>query len=343
MEYKNTGFIYTPVPPKTWVFGGTSGVLDKKVLQDDGQWLDFLPAFESQHNKYIDAMNCVSMSANNAVETIARRLGVTMNRSDRFTAKMSGTTHSGNTFYKVWDSIALNDGSVPEERWPFPESIKTWEDFYSTIPQEIIDEGRASLDDQKVRYEFVPYTASSLMDALRYAPVQVAIFAYPAQNSDGVYIRSLCTGNHAVLLVGYVRNQYWLIFDSYIDGANEHGKVKKLAWNSIFWGAVLPTIVSLTESNPTMNLKEKVIYQLVEGPGGFFSRIGDSVFKLSSAEDFEAIRLRFKSIKVKDTSGIIQTIQAPEYDTVTLADMSGIQYRNMKGEVIGEFAATENE
>ena len=49
---------------------------------------------------------------------------------------MSGTTKEGNYLTKVGDSIR-NDGLVPESVWGVDDSIKTWDDYYSEIPENI--------------------------------------------------------------------------------------------------------------------------------------------------------------------------------------------------------------
>jgi hypothetical protein len=344
MELKNRGFIYTPPPAKQWVFGGVSGVTDRKILRSNGQWLDDLPIFEPQSNTYFDAMNCVSMSADNTLEILAKVSGINLNISDRHVAECSNTTHQGNSFYNVWESISKLYGIVPESRWPFTPDIRTWEAFYANIPKDIIDEGKKSLETLKIRYEFVPDDKNSMCESLQYAPVQSAIWAYPNQDKNGVYVATNNPANHAIVVIGYEYGKFWYIFDSYEDSKETHvGQIKKITWKTPFWGAILPTIVSFTDNLATMTLQEKVIYQLVEGAGGFFSRIGENIFKLSNAEDFEAIRLRFPTANVQTMDKGVQTVQIPHYQTATLKDMSGIKYKNMKGELIGEFASLGSE
>lgn len=338
-EIKNRGLILEPQSHKAWQFGGISGIAseDRIVLKEDGQWLDSLPTFEPQSNTWVDAMDCVTMSAHNCIETHAKLKGIDLNLADRFTANLSGTTHGGNSFGNVWDSIVKYNGVVPEELWPFTPDIKTWEDFYKDIPQEVKDIGQESLKTLKIRYEYVP--TSSLTQSLKYSPVQIAIYAYPQQGADGVYVATTKKANHAVMLCGYVQNKYWLIFDSYENNRDTHdGQVKKLAWNTKIAFALLPTIIQLNsvDNYNYMKLEEKVIYQLVEAPGGFFWRLGDVVYKLSSAEDFEAARSRFESATISTNKGS-RIIQIPKNGTVTKEDMEGITYRNMKGEILGTF------
>src|SRR3990167_263004 len=92
------GFLpYTP-KPEDWKFGAIGG----PVLAPDGQWLKYLPDGERQRKRNAETMACVSFSALNAFEALLKaKYGSTINRSDRFTAKKSGTSEEGNTFGRV--------------------------------------------------------------------------------------------------------------------------------------------------------------------------------------------------------------------------------------------------
>ena len=106
----------------------------EEVCED---WTPFLPKGEKQHGLYFDTMACVTFSALNIIEIqlnfmVANSLmseesvkffsdeGYLLNGqfnfSDRFTAKMSGTTKDGNYLQKVWDSIR-NHGLLSEKDW----------------------------------------------------------------------------------------------------------------------------------------------------------------------------------------------------------------------------------
>src|SRR3990167_7048548 len=83
------------------------GTIPYEVRLPSGNWDAFLPSGEWQRSQpdpvkgYIDTMACVSFSALNSIETQIRFLtGQSINYSDRFTAKMSGTTPQGNWLYK---------------------------------------------------------------------------------------------------------------------------------------------------------------------------------------------------------------------------------------------------
>ena len=57
--------------PKDYRVGGVSGV-DRVVIREDGDYRDFLPEYESQVGIYFDAMDCVTRSGSNVIETLAK-------------------------------------------------------------------------------------------------------------------------------------------------------------------------------------------------------------------------------------------------------------------------------
>jgi len=178
--------------------------------------------------------NCVTYSATNANEIlIKRQYGIDYNFSDRFIAKMSGTTTQGNYLYKVADSIR-KDGWVEEQEYPYPreqrEPAFTWNDYYQDIPQILKDIALLNLKDTLIQYEQLG--KDFFKEALKQAPLQVTVRAWYDTNGDLIYENSDPTKvNHAVVLVGYKENDYWLIYDSYQNNGNF---VKKLEWNYAF-------------------------------------------------------------------------------------------------------------
>ena len=217
----NTGFIdYKPsgsdyiFEPK---FGGTI------------DWKKYLPDDEWQLGVYFDSMACVSFSACNCLEMIIREQEESgllntdwlrangyykngkPNLSDRFIAKMSGTTRQGNTFYNVGNTIR-HFGLVPEDDWNYPREQRTpvfdWNDYYKDIPQHILDKGKEFLKHYEITYTFVPNY--SLKEAIKIAPVQIAVHAWNGVK-DGVYQKTTRGINHAIVYV----NDEIDIYDTY--------------------------------------------------------------------------------------------------------------------------------
>lgn len=232
----STGLIIKKPRPSDWRFGGYSA-MDYQVLEQEGQWLDYLPIKEDQHaieQWKFDSMACVSFSANNCLETMyKRRYSNSLNLSDRFLAKVSETTFKGNWLYKVADAIR-DYGFVSEEDWPFlavdrdGDGDYDWSDFYLDIPDDVKKKARIVLESYDIHYEWVGTgTKEQVMYALRFSPLQVTL-RYASQglaDSNGVIQWDGNSTDHATMLVGYKPYEYWYIFDTYSP------YLKKIAWD----------------------------------------------------------------------------------------------------------------
>lgn len=204
----NTGVTQPKVEPTDWTAGDT-GIVYQEVCQD---WTPYLPKYEAQE-KLARTQACVTFSALNCIETqLKQQTGKEWNFSDRFTAKMSGTTKNGNGLQKVLDSIR-KDGWLLEEDYPFPSNI-TFEEFYKEIPQELKDKAKKNLEDAKweVRYEWASVNncnpdLESLRKQLKQCPLQRATS----------YSSGLCNFEHATE-VFKIDNSFIYIYDSYNGG-----------------------------------------------------------------------------------------------------------------------------
>jgi hypothetical protein len=176
--------------PEDWI----AGTIPHEIRNESGDWRPFLPKEEKQYSDNTDTMACVSFSANNSMEIQTKfQTGQEVNFSDRFLAKMSGTTHEGNYLNKVADTIR-NVGLVLENEWT--ASNYTWDSYYAPIPQDVINKAQ-KLD---VAYEWIPASPDSLHFNLKHAPIQITIpKPYP---------------NHAVVLV-HLDGDTAYYFDTY--------------------------------------------------------------------------------------------------------------------------------
>lgn len=165
-----------------WAAGRVGASIPYEVVNESGDWTQWLPPGEWQWFQvpispgFIDLMNCVTMSANNVLETLYFFItGVRRNFSDRFTAMMSGTTTSGNYLWKVGDSVR-HDGLVDEEEWPVPpKEALTWSEYYKMPPIEVINKAKLFNGEWTVNCEEIPSDKDSLIKHLKQAPVQVII------------------------------------------------------------------------------------------------------------------------------------------------------------------------
>lgn len=184
----NTGFIDGSGTENLWL-GGT---IPHEVIVPSGDWRPYIPVAEKQRNP-TETMACVSFSCLSILEAqYKQQTGQEPNWSDRFVAKMSGTTTSGNRFDVVADTVRKN-GVVKEEEW---STVTGWQNYYAEIPQSVKDKA-AKLD---IAYEKITPAETELMYHLKHAPVQISI--------------KLPDPNHAVMLV-HIENGTAYYFDSY--------------------------------------------------------------------------------------------------------------------------------
>ena len=202
---------------KDYIAGASPITLIKQVLQPNGQWDDFLPPDEYQRQYDFDSMSCVSFSLNNVLEILYKRLFAAQpNFSDRFLAKMSGTTKYGNSLWNVVET-ARKKGEINEINWPWTPFIDTFEEYFASIPQGIINLGLGWALKNQINYEWADVTdKEKIMEALKYSPLQVTV-GFNAVDDNGYYFdsRENKIYVHAVSCYGYQLGRYWKIFDHY--------------------------------------------------------------------------------------------------------------------------------
>jgi len=223
------------------------GAVDKEVLMPDGQWLEFKPECEIQRSELVDYMDCVTESAINGLSILMqKKLPLLNNWSQRFTAKMSGTTKSGNSLYAVSDCIR-NKGLVLETDWT-RNSGMNWNTYYAAIPTSVIGKGKKWTLQFDASYEMASTSHEALKQALKYGPVQVIGYAWAFNNEKGLYDDYGMRANHAFLLIGYVEGKKWIVYDSYptdniIDSnSTKQEFIKELTWDFNFADAMLYSI-----------------------------------------------------------------------------------------------------
>lgn len=246
----NTGVIIAPIRPTDFVSGGESGIAPT-VLEENAQYDPYLPDEESQWKHLFDSFACVTFSATNNIEILLNRLiakGLLpqkqlnflktegyidpqtskVNFSDRFTAKMSGTTKNGNSLPAVGDSIRKLHGLLPEKDWMWPEEITDsmplddkWNLYYAEIPQNLIDKAKRFLNYFDIGYQWVALgtsTPAQLKASLPQGPFQIAAsVCSPWNSNDGMppIPACGCGSGHATVIYGYLETGAWKDFDHY--------------------------------------------------------------------------------------------------------------------------------
>lgn len=246
IEGMNTGVLIQDPRPTDYIAGDAATGLPFENRNPSGDWQPYLPTAEMQIGVYFDTMACVTFSALNSIETQLnfmlatglipkdkeaelRELGVLVgnqfNFSDRFTAKMSGTTKQGNYLVNVWDSIR-NHGLVAESDWPYPreqrQPVFDWDDYYKEIPQEVKDKALklSKLGDiLDIKYEWlaagVNATKEQIKSWLPMSPVQIATAVCPPWGGGAIVPSCSLAVAHATM----IRNAPEVaigIFDHYV-------------------------------------------------------------------------------------------------------------------------------
>lgn len=170
------------------------GTIPYEVRLESGDWRPYAPVHEKQKDP-LETMACVTFSFNNCLETQYKFFGREINFSDRFLAKMSGTTQDGNYLDKVADT-ARKVGLVTEAQYPNNPKATTWAVYYREIPDDI----KRQAIPQPIQYEGVDISLENLKKHLKQSPIQITI---PAPHP-----------NHAVTLV-YIEGTTAYYLDHY--------------------------------------------------------------------------------------------------------------------------------
>ena len=258
----------------------------KEVLFPSGDCEPFIPKWESQIGLYGDTMACCTFSAMDCIETSLTKMGKNdlivdgllkvlelydengdINGSDRFTAKLSGTTRRGNWFSAVGDSI-INDGIIPEKDLDFPYEQRTpvfaWDDYYEEVSNENIAKGMMFNKFFETHYEFIPVNNINIREQLKYGAIQIS-YSTSSPKVDGVYQNNIAyhSPNHAIMIYKVESDGTMLGLDHYErDG---HGHIKFAPdFQFGYYGLQYNIVLKQFEQTP-MNMKEKQMYLLVEG------------------------------------------------------------------------------
>lgn len=251
---QNTGVIITAPNPTDFIAGSTSQIPeitrnttgDWRVYEPSGEWQKLMGPNTVTSTTGFETNACVSFSANDYCEVFIDYLIATnqipaahtqwlkdngymtdgkMNFSDRFTAKMSGTTINGNSMGTVWQSIRDN-GMVPEAMWPMPSADiiahpdQAWQLYYATVPADVIAMGLKYKQFFQTLYEWVfsapgQSSATQVANCLKIAPLHVATAVCGNWNTDGPITGCGPGGAHATIITAEDSTGYHIL-DHYV-------------------------------------------------------------------------------------------------------------------------------
>lgn len=270
-KLKNYGLVIEEPRAQDYRFLGATEI-PFKVLQEDGQWDEYLPTIEYQKYSWGDSYGCVTFSALNCLEILHNRLyGDEMNWSDRFTVKRSGTVpRYGNSMRAVAESIRKEHGFVDQPVWTNETSSE--DEFYSEIPANVNAKGMDMLNEYDVGYEWIePVSKENLMEALKTSPIQIAVRTDWYIKDDKYYLKEIGAPNHCITLYGYKEFDYWKTFDHY------NGKeYRKLDWDFFIGYAMKFTIKK----------KDMMTFYKKEGDGAVYQLGADGLYHPIAYERF---------------------------------------------------------
>jgi hypothetical protein len=241
-----------------------SSALPKVVLRADRDWKPLAPTFEPQLKQF-ETYNCTAFATIKCVQMYMRALGLTVeNYSDRWVGIIAGTLPPGNDPHKVAEAIRKH-GLIPEAMLPFSEALSNVEEYYSFKGA---DEKacRKAGQDWLIKFGFGHEWVfqggkdkqAKMLEALQYSPLGVSVYAWEKQN--GLFVKpSWADDNHwtECVLVDYVKNKYWVIFDTYLDDGEPY---KKLTWDYDFGYAKRYHIEVLKSSKKKLSLFEIILW-----------------------------------------------------------------------------------
>ena len=258
----------------------------KEVLFPSGDCEPFIPKWETQVGLYGDTRACVSFSALDCIETTLAKMGENdgiikgilemlelyddnkdINCSDRFIAKLSGTTRQGNWFSKVGDAIR-DYGILPEKYLDFPYKQRTpvfaWDDYYEDVSVENLSKGLMFNKFFDIHYTYFPVNSTDIREQLKYGAIQIS-YSTSSPKENGIYQNQTVyhTPNHAIIIYKVESDGTILGLDHYERDGKGH---IKFAPDFQFGYTGLQYNIRLKQLEETpMNIKEKQMYLLVEG------------------------------------------------------------------------------
>ena len=243
--------VEAPLKEQDHVLGGPIGGPEFSIQQPDGHWAPYSPEPELQRNDLGDLFMCVSFSKLNACEFIIKKLyGDIVNFSDLYLGVGSGTIPGrGNGKRTVAEWMRLH-GAVLEGELAFTEKM-TQKEAYKPLTSELLAKGKKMLDVYQFPYKWLADNApKTILDGLKYSPVQVDVLASYPTNKDGyvVWDKNNPTYAHEVIIFDYELNKCWYVFDS------ESQQFLKFAWS---YPMGMPMIHAVNRNMRIQLLKKK--------------------------------------------------------------------------------------
>lgn len=204
-----------------------SANLPEPVIHPSGDWLPLVSVGEKQNRNGIETNGCVFHGEENAIEeSIYLQTGVRPNHSERYLtnyAKAAGVLDPdrGSDPHKAAELRREVTGTIPEERAPWTDDIKTKEQYFSLDYTSLKPEAVKWYGDWKMTHKWLWTTQISpaekrvrIQEALTKGTVCGSVRAW--KQKDGLYYKEVGEGdNHWVNIVQAKDNLPYKVQDSY--------------------------------------------------------------------------------------------------------------------------------
>lgn len=207
----NYGLLPEQEDARDYIMGASNDKINWKVIKQDSNWLPEAKQMinEVQRSGKLETMNCTRFALNNVIELLhLGKWGEVVNYSDRFPGDLQGTTRSGNSMRNQLE-CTRKYGLVLEKDYPWEKEKFNWAEYYARPPKAIMDKGELWTKKYTFGYDAVWATKSMVIEALKYSPLYVALYAW---YSKGNLYYSAGNPNHASVIIS--REQF-LNYDSY--------------------------------------------------------------------------------------------------------------------------------
>lgn len=213
------GFIPPVILSDEYIFGANQ--LPDTIIQDNGNWMPYLPEGERQARLFFDTYGCTIYNTLAPIEVLERKL---FNEQSEYAERPvyigTGTRPPGSNPHVIAEWIRKN-GLVPEAMLPFTDVLKSLDEYASPNPlsTDILWAMKDWLYKKEFGHEWVfdggipKEKQEKLKEELRRSPVAVSVIAWKERN--GIYYKEDGDiDSHWTMLANYEDN-HPIIQDSY--------------------------------------------------------------------------------------------------------------------------------
>ena len=234
-KYEEDGDHYT-------TFGGE---LEEKlgayeIIKEDRNWKpDFDKINFEPQRRVVDSMFCTVFNTIKVIVGLQQaKFGFFEDYDEIPLANLAGVSpYTGGSPHAVAEAIRKH-GMFPAGTYPFDDSITSKDQLIIDFTPDMLPIAARWLDKWEFGHEWVypgivGSMQSAMWEALKYSPLGVGVAAWHKDLEGFYYKPSWANDNHwACLVVGGKEDEYWLIYDSYLDGSGT--PYKKVRWDYPF-------------------------------------------------------------------------------------------------------------